>query len=44
MTEGPVNLGTILSKRLTVRGSTLRSRSLEYKGKLIEEVNYMFVY
>ena len=32
-----VNLGTILRKRLTVRGSTLRSRELTYKIRLTEE-------
>ena len=37
--EGPVNLGVILRKRLTIRGSTLRSRTLDYKGILISEVN-----
>ncbi|KAJ3389734.1 hypothetical protein HDU84_008329 [Entophlyctis sp. JEL0112] len=33
-----VNLGPILQKRLTVRGSTLRSRSLEYQIELKEKV------
>jgi len=32
-----VSLGTILRKRLTIRGSTLRSRSDEYKALLTEE-------
>jgi len=31
-----VNLGPILSKRLHIEGSTLRSRSLEYQANLIE--------
>ncbi|GAM19540.1 hypothetical protein SAMD00019534_027150, partial [Acytostelium subglobosum LB1] len=31
------NIGTILQKRLVIRGSTLRSRSLEYKADLIEQ-------
>ena len=32
-----VNLGTLLTKRLRVEGSTLRSRSLEYQSKLVQE-------
>lgn len=32
-----MSLGTILRKRLTIRGSTLRSRSDEYKALLTEE-------
>ncbi|CAN5471441.1 NAD(P)H-quinone oxidoreductase [soil metagenome] len=32
-----MNLGTILRKRLTIRGSTLRNRSDEYKALLTEE-------
>lgn len=39
MTEDPANLGLILRKRITIRGSTLRSRSLQYKEKLIQEVS-----
>ncbi|WP_340105371.1 NAD(P)H-quinone oxidoreductase [Rhodohalobacter sp. 8-1] len=37
-----VNLGTILRKRLTVRGSTLRNRSDEYKALLTEEFTDRF--
>jgi NADPH:quinone reductase-like Zn-dependent oxidoreductase len=32
-----VDLATILRKRITIRGSTLRARSLEYKAKLTDE-------
>ena len=35
---GPVNLGALLRKRVTHIFSTLRSRSLEYREKLIQEV------
>lgn len=38
MTEAPANLGILLRKRLTVKGSTLRSRSLDYKAQLTREV------
>ena len=38
MTEAPVNLGIFLRKRLTVKGSTLRARPLDYKAKLTQEV------
>ena len=38
MVPGPVNLGVILRKRLVIRGSTLRSRTLEYKDVLVSEV------
>lgn len=37
-----VNLGTILRKRLTVRGSTLRNRSDEYKALLTNEFTDRF--
>jgi tumor protein p53-inducible protein 3 len=37
MTQSNVDLGQMLRKRLTIKGSTLRSRSIEYKGKLISE-------
>ena len=39
VSSSPMTLGPILKKRLTVRGSTLRSRSLDYKGKIIAEVH-----
>ena len=32
-----VNLGTILTKRLRIEGSTLRSRSLDYRSKLVQD-------
>jgi len=32
-----VNLAQILMKRLTVQGSTLRSRSLQYQGDLVAD-------
>lgn len=32
-----VNLGTILTKRLRIEGSTLRSRSLDYQSKLVQD-------
>ena len=32
--DGPL-LGTILRKRVTIRGTTLRARSHEYKGELV---------
>lgn len=38
-----VNLGTILRKRLTVRGSTLRNRSDEYKALLAKEFTNRFI-
>ena len=35
---GPTNIGTLLAKRATVIGTTLRSRSPEYKHQLTKEV------
>lgn len=35
--EQKTNTGTILRKRLTVVGSTLRNRSADYKGRLVQE-------
>jgi len=32
-----LNLGPILFKRLTIMGSTLRSRSLQYRGELVKD-------
>ena len=39
MTENPLNMGVLLKKRVTLVCSTLRSRSLEYKHKLVQEVS-----
>ncbi|WOO80639.1 Quinone oxidoreductase PIG3 [Vanrija pseudolonga] len=33
--DGPTNIGPLLAKRLTVRGSTLRSRDLAYQSNLL---------
>ncbi|MGI9550558.1 MAG: NAD(P)H-quinone oxidoreductase, partial [Aurantibacter sp.] len=33
----PLNLAPVIFKRLTIMGSTLRSRSLEYRGRLVED-------
>ncbi|TXT07193.1 hypothetical protein VHUM_03363 [Vanrija humicola] len=33
--DAPTNIGPLLAKRLTVRGSTLRSRDLEYQSNLL---------
>lgn len=33
--EGTLNLGTVLRKRLRIQGTTLRTRSIEYKRKLV---------
>jgi len=35
----PFDMGPILRKRLQIKGSTLRSRSLEYKQKLTQELS-----
>ncbi|XP_019863154.1 PREDICTED: quinone oxidoreductase PIG3-like, partial [Amphimedon queenslandica] len=43
-TPSPVNLGLLLKKRLTVKGSTLRSRSLPYKERLVSEVKSIKIY
>ena len=37
MKSNDLNLLPILSKRLTIKGSTLRSRSLSYRGKLVKD-------
>ena len=34
--DGPLSLGPILKKRLQITGSTLRTRSLEYKSQLVK--------
>ncbi|GAA5928767.1 NAD(P)H-quinone oxidoreductase [Sporobolomyces koalae] len=36
-TENPLDLSQILYKRLRIEGTTLRSRSLEYQGKLLQD-------
>ncbi|GAA6015106.1 hypothetical protein JCM11491_001665 [Sporobolomyces phaffii] len=36
-TETPLDLSQILFKRLRIEGTTLRSRSLEYQGKLLQD-------
>lgn len=38
VTEKPLNMGVLLRKRVSLICSTLRSRSLEYKHRLIQEV------
>lgn len=35
--EGIFNLGTVLRKRLRIQGTTLRTRSLEYKRRLVAD-------
>jgi tumor protein p53-inducible protein 3 len=37
VTENPLNMGILLKKRVTLVCSTLRSRSLEYKHRLVQE-------
>jgi len=37
-TPGSVSIGNILVKRLSILGSTLRSRSLEYRSRLTQDV------
>lgn len=36
-TTEPFDLGPILFKRLRIEGTTLRSRSLEYQGRLLQD-------
>lgn len=36
-TETPMDLSQILFKRLRIEGTTLRSRTLEYQGKLLQD-------
>ena len=38
MTEKPLNMGILLKKRVSLICSTLRSRSLDYKHRLTQEV------
>ena len=44
MTEKPLNMGILLKKRVSIICSTLRSRSLEYKHRLIQEVSVVGLY
>lgn len=37
VTSDPVNLGPLLYKRLRVEGTTLRSRTIDYQGKLLHD-------
>lgn len=39
VTEKPLNMGILLKKRVSLICSTLRARSLDYKHRLIQEVN-----
>ena len=39
MTENPLNMGVLLRKRVSLVCSTLRSRSLQYKHRLVQEVS-----
>ena len=39
VTENPLNMGTLLRKRISIIPSTLRSRSLEYKRQLTQDVS-----
>ena len=39
LTDTPLNMGILLRKRLSIIPSTLRSRSLEYKQRLTQEVS-----
>lgn len=38
-----INIAPILFKRLSIKGTTLRARSLEYKTKLVEEFSERFL-
>lgn len=38
-----INIAPILFKRLSIKGTTLRARSLEYKTKLVEEFSEKFL-
>lgn len=40
MTVSKLNLGKLLQKRITIKGSTLRNRDLTYKQKLVQEFAY----
>jgi len=42
--EGPFDVSLFLSKRLTVKGSTLRTRTVEYKSKLASEIENLIPY
>ena len=39
LTPNPLNMGTLLRRRISVIPSTLRNRSLDYKHQLAQEVN-----
>ena len=39
LTDGPLNMATLLRKRVSIVPSTLRSRSLEYKHRLTQELS-----
>ena len=39
VTDTPLNMGILLRKRISIISSTLRSRSVEYKHQLTQEVN-----
>lgn len=38
-----LNLGSIISKRLSLMGSTLRNRNLEYKARLVSEFTHSYL-
>eukprot|EP01088_Endostelium_zonatum_P016749 TRINITY_DN4647_c0_g1_i1.p1 TRINITY_DN4647_c0_g1~~TRINITY_DN4647_c0_g1_i1.p1 ORF type:complete len:130 (+),score=26.42 TRINITY_DN4647_c0_g1_i1:2-391(+) len=38
-----IKIDAILKKRLTIQGSNLRARDLEYKGKLTEEIQQRLI-
>ena len=40
VTENPLDMGVLLRKRVSLVCSTLRSRSLHYKHRLVQEVNF----
>jgi len=40
--RGEINLGVLLSKHLTVRGTTLRSRTVEEKSDLVQDFQHRF--
>ena len=44
VTENPLDMGVLLRKRVSLVCSTLRSRSLHYKHRLVQEVNLSYNY
>ena len=42
VTENPLDMGVLLRKRVSLVCSTLRSRSLHYKHRLVQEVNFSY--